>query len=72
MVFMRPITHLRNTITGDEKRVIGRMGSADHKDRLGHLNNAIFHFEKGHPYVRKCLEEFANNYDPQVSSFFGT
>ncbi|TRY70695.1 hypothetical protein TCAL_16354 [Tigriopus californicus] len=30
------------------------------------LNNAVFHFDKGHPYLELCLEQFAINFDPMV------
>ncbi|XP_059092020.1 lactosylceramide 4-alpha-galactosyltransferase-like [Tigriopus californicus] len=61
VVFMQDPSSWQNIITGDHHRVVGD-GSVIGEN----LNNAVFHFDKGHPYLELCLEQFAINFDPMV------
>ena len=60
VVFLRPLRGLSNVISGDHvsKENTATVGSA--------LNNAVFHFDAGHPYLKHCLDLFKRSYDPAV------
>lgn len=62
VVFMRDPTGWHNIITGDHDHVIG-----DGNVIGQNLNNAVFHFHKGHPYMKLCVEQFATTFDPMVN-----
>ena len=54
MLFLKPIDEFKNALGGD---------NFDEKNKdpnyLGEkLSNAIFHFEKGHPFIQKSLKYF--------------
>ncbi|TRY71083.1 hypothetical protein TCAL_04271, partial [Tigriopus californicus] len=61
VVFMKDTSHLRNVITGDHNQLDGE------GDVIGQtVNNAVFHFDKGHPFINLCVEKFAHTFDPSV------
>ena len=61
MVFLQPINHLKNVLGSDSYH--------DHEldrnpDFLGtKVSNAIFQFEKHHPFLQKCLDQFPQVFD---------
>eukprot|EP00095_Tigriopus_kingsejongensis_P006182 maker-scaffold191_size271209-snap-gene-1.30 protein:Tk06182 transcript:maker-scaffold191_size271209-snap-gene-1.30-mRNA-1 annotation:"lactosylceramide 4-alpha-" len=65
VVFMKDIRGLSNIITGDH-----HPRAEDYASIGGALNNAIFHFDRKHPFVQACLEDFASNFNPEVSGTF--
>lgn len=63
VVFMKDTSHLRNVITGDHNQISGD-GAVIGKT----VNNAVFHFDQGHPFIELCVEKFAQIFDPLVGS----
>lgn len=61
VVFMKDTSHLRNVITGDHNQISGD-GAVIGKT----VNNAVFHFDQGHPFIELCVEKFAQIFDPLV------
>ena len=56
MLFLKPINEFKNALGGDN--YVEEQLKKD-KNYLGtKLSNAIFHFEKGHPFIQKSLEYF--------------
>ena len=54
MIFLKPINQYENVLACDEFS-----DNNSDKDNLGtFVSNAIFHFEKGHPFIQKSLEYF--------------
>ena len=55
MLYLKPIDEFKNVLGGDnyyEEKL-------KDKNYLGQkLSNAIFHFDKGHPFIKKSLEYF--------------
>lgn len=63
MVFLREVSGLRNVISGDHRTTAET--AADPGGSVGAaLNNAAFHFDRGHPYVAACVRAFAALYNP--------
>ena len=59
MVFRKPINQYKNVLACDEFS-----DKNSDKDNLGtFVSNAIFHFEKGHIFLEKCMEAFPKMFD---------
>ena len=57
VVHLRPLSQLpHNSVSGDH-RVRSEVFAGDYDGAVGNkLNNAIFHFERGHPYLGVCIK----------------
>ena len=56
MLFLKPIEQFKNALGGDN---FNEKQADEDPNYLGEkLSNAIFHFEKGHPFIQKSLKYF--------------
>ena len=62
MVFLKPINHLRNVLGSDSFQIHELKRNPDY---LGtKVSNAIFQFDtQHHPFLKKCLDKFAQVFD---------
>ena len=61
MVILKPLTEFQNVLSCDE---IPEDISEFPKDLLGNkVSNAIFHFERNHIFLKKCIEIFPKLFD---------
>ena len=62
MVIIKPLTELQNVLSCDEfPDIENHLLSQDFLGKK--VSNAIFHFEKEHSFLKKCIENFASLFD---------
>ena len=66
MVFLKSLKDLKNTLASDN---FERKHILDNPDHLGgQLCNAIFHFDKHHLFLEKCMAAFPKIFDGRWGS----
>ncbi len=64
MVFLRPVSYLRNAIASDQVQRKDRKAQPDNYGDA--VCNAIMHLDKGHWLAKQAIERFSESYDGMV------